>query len=170
VQTSVSKALKRPLRTYKVFWRADMRIRLEPVGMVKNEFVETVPDGWESTLSQIAVAEKWAPALDGLEGFSHLIILFWLNRIPRRRISLHIHPEARQDLPLVGLFATRTRLGRVRIFLERAATRARCSSSWETVPCASSEADLPTVPKKRSQEQLAGPRAPPVLRAGSPPT
>ena len=85
-----------------------MRIRLEPVGMVKNEFVETVPDGWESTLSQIAVAEKWAPALDGLEGFSHLIILFWLNRIPRRRISLHIHPEARQDLPLVGLFATHT--------------------------------------------------------------
>lgn len=85
-----------------------MHIQLEPIGVVKNEFEERPPDGWETALSHIIVAEKWAPALDGIEGFSHLIILFWLNRIRRREVSLQVHPESRQDLPLVGLFATRT--------------------------------------------------------------
>ncbi len=84
-----------------------MRIELEPIGVARNEFEEAVPHGWRTALSRIIVAEKWAPALDGLEEFSHLSILFWLHRM-RRKVSLHIHPQGRHDLPLVGLFATRT--------------------------------------------------------------
>jgi len=84
-----------------------MHIKLKPIGLVRNEFEDTIPHGWRESLSHIIVAEKWSPALDGLEGFSHLFILFWLHRI-REQAPLHVHPQKRQDLPVVGLFATRT--------------------------------------------------------------
>jgi tRNA-Thr(GGU) m(6)t(6)A37 methyltransferase TsaA len=76
--------------------------------MLKNDFGEAVPQGWESKEARIIVDERWLRALDGVEAFSHLIILFWLHRIPREGIELKTHPQGRQDLPLVGIFATRT--------------------------------------------------------------
>ena len=85
-----------------------MDIRLRPIGFLHNQFESRIPEGWETALAQIAVEERWHPALEGIEAFSHLIVLFWLDRSPRRHIEKRIHPENREDLPAVGLFATRT--------------------------------------------------------------
>ena len=83
---------------------------LEPIGFVSNEVKE--PPGpdypWASILSEITVRESLAEALDGLEGFSHIIVLYWMHRLPRGRYPVKLHPRARPELPLVGLFATRT--------------------------------------------------------------
>jgi tRNA-Thr(GGU) m(6)t(6)A37 methyltransferase TsaA len=84
-----------------------MRAEFEPIGIVRNAFMGQVPEGWETALSQIVIDQKWAPALEGVEEFSHLCILFWLHHI-EGEIALHVHPENRVDLPAVGLFATRT--------------------------------------------------------------
>jgi tRNA-Thr(GGU) m(6)t(6)A37 methyltransferase TsaA len=44
-----------------------------------------------------------------VEDYSHLFILFWITRIPpNRRGLMKVHPKSREDLPLVGVFATRT--------------------------------------------------------------
>jgi len=83
-------------------------IRLQPIGVLHNEFTDRIPDGWETALATIELEPRWAPALDGVEGFSHVIVLWWLDRMPRGRIELHTHPEGRQDLPLIGVLATRT--------------------------------------------------------------
>lgn len=85
-----------------------MEIVLQPIGTVDNQFVEKIPEGWESTLTRLLIDQRWLAALDGIEEFSHLIVLFWLDRIPQQGIELQIHPENRQDAPLIGLFATRT--------------------------------------------------------------
>jgi len=65
--------------------------------------------GWEGVTSQIVVREELAGALDGLEGFSHIIVLFWLHLVPEedRRLT-HIHPLGDPRYPLQGVFATRT--------------------------------------------------------------
>lgn len=84
-----------------------MRVELTPIGRIENPFVEAVPDGWEDVAQRIIVDEPWAAALGGVEGFSHLIVLFWLDRI-EGALELEVHPENRQDVPAVGLFATRT--------------------------------------------------------------
>ena len=84
-----------------------MTIEMRPIGKVQNEFTSAVPDGWESALHRILVDPCWAPALKGLEGFSHIYVVFWLHGIAGD-IAQHVHPENRQDLPAVGLFATRT--------------------------------------------------------------
>ncbi len=85
-----------------------MTVCLEPIGILRNQFSDAIAEGWESSRAQIIVDERWLPALDGVEDFSHLIILFWLHGIPREGIELKTHPQGRQDLPLVGIFATRT--------------------------------------------------------------
>ncbi len=46
--------------------------------------------------------------LDGLDEFSHIMVVFWMHLVPREnRPPTRIHPRGRTDLPLVGLFATR---------------------------------------------------------------
>jgi tRNA-Thr(GGU) m(6)t(6)A37 methyltransferase TsaA len=84
-----------------------MRVELTPIGRIEGPFAQAVPDGWETLIQRIIVDKQWTPALEGLEGFSHLIVLFWLDRI-EGALELKVHPENRQDLPAVGLFATRT--------------------------------------------------------------
>ncbi len=84
-----------------------MLAQLTPIGRIENSFAQAVPDGWEMVVQHIVVEERWTAALEGLEGYSHLIVLFWLDRLAGA-LELKVHPENRQDVPAVGLFATRT--------------------------------------------------------------
>lgn len=86
------------------------QITLKPIGKVRNSICTKKREGWESVVSRIEIAPKYAEALEGIEEYSHLLVLFWLSRIPpgARGKKLKIHPRSRPDLPLVGFFATRT--------------------------------------------------------------
>ncbi len=82
-------------------------MRLSPIGVIENDFLDSVPQGWESAIHRLVLRPEWAPALEGIEAFSHVHVLFWLSKI-RPPIQVHVHPMNRQDLPEVGIFATRT--------------------------------------------------------------
>jgi tRNA-Thr(GGU) m(6)t(6)A37 methyltransferase TsaA len=59
--------------------------------------------------STIAIDEQWEPALAGLADYSHLVVLFWLDRAERATEAPSLRPvEGREELPPVGLFGTRT--------------------------------------------------------------
>ncbi len=84
------------------------KICLEPVGFVKTEAVgKEVRD--KKVISQIVFREELTEALEGVEEFSHLFVLFWLHRMSDedKRI-MKVHPRGRSDMPLLGIFATRT--------------------------------------------------------------
>ena len=82
-----------------------------PVGVVRNAVKESQMFGWESVESRIVVRRELANALDGLEGFSHVIVLFWIDRVPEEERGLtRIRPMGDPTLPLLGVFATRTQL------------------------------------------------------------
>ena len=85
-------------------------ITLTPIGFVKNGVKQTPkwPDWQLETVSEIIVEPKWAEGLEGLEGFSHIIVLFWFHRIADGDVILKVHPMHREDLPVTGLFATRS--------------------------------------------------------------
>lgn len=87
-------------------------VTLRPIGMVSNRIAEPIHEGWEAVESRIVLRPELAPALLGLSDYSHIYVLFWLHRVPPhlRGTRLQIHPRDRQDLPLQGLFATRTQL------------------------------------------------------------
>ncbi len=86
------------------------KIVLKPIGFVRTESVgDEVKD--KSRISQIVLHSELAEALDGVGGFSHLFVLFWLHETSEsQRKTLKVHPRGRRDLPLLGVFATRTML------------------------------------------------------------
>lgn len=58
-------------------------------------------------ISEIIVDEKYNDLLDGVEDYSHLVILFWGHEVTEEGRSLKkIHPMGRKDYPLKGIFST----------------------------------------------------------------
>ena len=86
-------------------------ITLKPIGFVRNE-VKQAPGagyGWESVVSEIVIDSGLTEALEGLEKFSHIIVLCWMHRsADRGKPPLKVHPRHNKALPLVGLFASRS--------------------------------------------------------------
>lgn len=56
----------------------------------------------------LTILPRWEPALAGIEEYSHLIVVFWLDQAKRARTPRVHRPEGRQEMPDVGLLATRT--------------------------------------------------------------
>jgi len=58
-------------------------------------------------ISELVIDSSLAGILDGIEDFSHLLVLYWAHRVaPEGRSIIKAHPMGRKDLPLVGIFAT----------------------------------------------------------------
>ena len=103
------------------------RIELTPVGLVHSDIKTPVLMAKDSDLelqeqmeklrenhqmqrylvSEIVIFPKWEELLDGIEGFSHILVLYWPHLIdPERRNLKKVHPMGRKDLPRQGIFAT----------------------------------------------------------------
>lgn len=83
-------------------------LTLEPIGRVENEVQHGERVIWEEIDSRVLIDERWVEGLEGLAEFSHVVVLFWLDRPRDVETPLKVHPEAKEELPPVGLFATRT--------------------------------------------------------------
>lgn len=70
-----------------------------PVGKVEKE----------GTSVRIRIFERYADALQGLDGWSHVNVLYWLdkNDVPGKRRILRVHPRGNRKNPLTGVFACR---------------------------------------------------------------
>lgn len=86
-----------------------LSLKLRVIGAVRNQVQERRQEGWEEVVSEIVVDPYWNEALEDLEHFSHIIVLSWLHKItPQERRIVQVHPRGRVDLPLVGVFASRS--------------------------------------------------------------
>ena len=56
----------------------------------------------------IEIADEFTDGLLGLDGFSHIYVLFWFDRndTPGKRRTLQVYPRKDQNNPLTGVFAT----------------------------------------------------------------
>ena len=83
-------------------------IPITPIGVVRNGEHDPARQDWTRVRSRIELRPELAPALDGLEGFSHVIVVGWLDRIPEElRERRAAHPGGDERLPLRGAFALR---------------------------------------------------------------
>ena len=84
------------------------KIELKPIGFVKTKSVgKEVRD--KGNVSEIVFREYLEEALDGIEDFSHMFVIFWMHEISKEdRRTMKVHPRGRRDMPLLGAFATRT--------------------------------------------------------------
>ena len=81
------------------------KIREKPIGFVeaKNGLRE---DNDKNLITKIIIRKDLIEALDGIEAFSHIFIIFWMHQISReKRGVMKTHPRGRKDMPLLGLQA-----------------------------------------------------------------
>ena len=83
-------------------------IIITPIGTVKNNVNEKKDTTWGNDISSIVLNDDYITGLKGLDGFSHAIILFYLDKAKYdKEKHLQRRPQNREDMPLVGIFAQR---------------------------------------------------------------
>ncbi len=98
---------------------------VKPIGIVKNkadkevlkyankdiklDLDAAINQGTDLITSKIIVNEEYLECLDGIEDFSHLVILFWTHKTPpNARQIKRVHPAGLRKIPTKGIFATRS--------------------------------------------------------------
>jgi len=58
-------------------------------------------------VSEIILEDRYTGLLDGIEDYSHIVVLYWAHRVPEAgRRLVRIHPAGLTDHPEKGIFAT----------------------------------------------------------------
>ncbi|MEM4201246.1 MAG: tRNA (N6-threonylcarbamoyladenosine(37)-N6)-methyltransferase TrmO [Nitrososphaerales archaeon] len=82
-------------------------ISIDPLGFVRSDFDEDRGERNEG-YALLELNPKYTEALDGIEEYSHIIVIFWMHKLDNQlRTILKTHPRGREDIPLVGVLATR---------------------------------------------------------------
>jgi len=84
---------------------------LKAIGVVKNRVRQAPGVGynWQDEISEIIIDGSLTEALDGLDGFSHIIVIWGMHQAgDTADLPLKIHPRGNKELPLMGRFATRS--------------------------------------------------------------
>ena len=80
---------------------------VQPIGYVHSAYIQAedvahTHTRWTADTSQIHLLPKYAKALGGLQGYSHIIVLFWGHKAKEWKM-----PKDHHKPPYVKLFATR---------------------------------------------------------------
>jgi|SRR3989344_5292618 len=82
-----------------------MQIRLQSIGSAKNSEQEHFGN-WRDVVTDIIIDKKYQDALQGLDEYSHLIIIYWMHEVKTCDIR-HVPQGKVGEIPEVGIFACR---------------------------------------------------------------
>ena len=82
---------------------------IEPIGTVSSSRREPTDDRWDTESTSIMLGERFGEsALAGLDGFSHIEVVYLFDRVAPDSIDERARrPRGNPDWPLVGIFAQR---------------------------------------------------------------
>lgn len=80
-------------------------ITIKPLGQAENKVHKPTLPGWKDVVTEIVIDKKYAKGLDGIEGYSHVIVVYWMDK--EKECHLKHHPQGKADIPFIGIFACR---------------------------------------------------------------
>lgn len=78
---------------------------MKPLGVARNNIEQPTLTGWKDIVTEIIIDKNYTKGLDGIEKYSHVIVVYWMNK--EEECHLKHHPQDRADVPFVGIFACR---------------------------------------------------------------
>jgi tRNA-Thr(GGU) m(6)t(6)A37 methyltransferase TsaA len=82
-------------------------LTLKAIGVVRNEIRQPVRRQFKDVVSEIVIDRDLTEALDNLDEFSHIIVIYWMHRrsgpAPKK-----VRPMGNPESSLMGVFATRS--------------------------------------------------------------
>jgi len=87
-----------------------MIIEINSIGTIRNTIESKKDKGWGSDISQIIVDKKYEKGLVGLSDFSHIIVVYYLDKA-NFDMDKHLvrRPQNREDMPMVGILSQRAK-------------------------------------------------------------
>ena len=85
-------------------------VMLRPIGVVRNGVKQPRMDGWETVRSDLIVREELTDALDGIEGYTHVIVVFAFDKVPEAEQRERVRPRGDERIPEQGVLATRSQV------------------------------------------------------------
>lgn len=87
-------------------WLLLGKIEMTPIGVVKRELPgEDILD--RKLVSKIVLKKKLGNGLNGIDEFSHVFIIYWLDKISDSQKRLVVSAGSPEPVHMVGIFATR---------------------------------------------------------------
>eukprot|EP01105_Mastigella_eilhardi_P005244 TRINITY_DN16999_c0_g1_i1.p2 TRINITY_DN16999_c0_g1~~TRINITY_DN16999_c0_g1_i1.p2 ORF type:complete len:168 (+),score=37.07 TRINITY_DN16999_c0_g1_i1:42-506(+) len=83
-------------------------VRVEPIGVVRSSFKETIHKGYCNFCDQqadLVIRPELAEGLDGVEEYSTLLVLFRFH-LTSDVTKLRVHPRGDESRPMRGVFST----------------------------------------------------------------
>lgn len=81
------------------------------IGSVRCAVTEMSQGNWADVVSEIHLDPQLQAGLQGLEGFSHVVVVFFLDQVkvfdPAKQLLRK--PRGMEDMPALGVFAQRTK-------------------------------------------------------------
>jgi len=99
---------------------------IKPIGVVRSDYKEasltlrekdleldeeilTKTKTNKGNISELIINQEYENCLDGIEDFSHIMVLYWSHRTNDKQQHItKVHPAGKREYPLVGVFATRS--------------------------------------------------------------
>lgn len=86
-------------------------ITCSPIGIVRCPVTEMSQGNWAEVVSEIHLEPEYQGGLEGLEGFSHVLVVFYLDQMkafdPAKQLLRK--PRGMEDMHELGVFAQRTK-------------------------------------------------------------
>ena len=82
-----------------------MEITLKTIGVAKNREQQHFGD-WSQVATDLVMNEEYKEALEGLEDYSHLIVVYWMHEVTTCDIR-HVPQGKVGEVPEVGILACR---------------------------------------------------------------
>ena len=87
-----------------------MKVELNSIGKVRNDIADQKDNKWGADVSNIIINEELQAGLVGLSDFSHLIVIYYLDKACfNSELHLVRRPQGRDDMPMVGIFSQRVK-------------------------------------------------------------
>ncbi|KKT16231.1 MAG: tRNA (N6-threonylcarbamoyladenosine(37)-N6)-methyltransferase TrmO [Candidatus Nealsonbacteria bacterium RIFCSPHIGHO2_01_FULL_43_31] len=80
-------------------------ITIKPIGFVKNDIKEPRFGNFTDEVSEIIINNKFTKALTGIEKYSHVIVVYWMDKV--EDYVIQHRPQGNPEVPIVGIFACR---------------------------------------------------------------
>lgn len=81
------------------------------IGTVRCPVTQMSQGNWAGVESDIVLDRRYAGGLQGLEGYTHVLVIFWLDQATGFDLDKQLlrKPRGMEDLPALGVFAQRTK-------------------------------------------------------------
>ncbi len=86
------------------------QIQVEPIGFVSSPVIDAVDHDWGQVVSAVELEEQFRGGLQGLEQFSHALVVTYLHRAsfdPHQHLQRR--PRDLETMPEVGIFSQRAK-------------------------------------------------------------